>query len=153
MAFKKFTFDPIKELDLNIPRKNRKDALEEAAAYLREVMLEYASEGKSVVSGGKWIKTLTPGYARKKGEESSVTFANLELSGHLLDNLGVDVSGRGLTIDVDPEDYGKAEGHLTGEYGKNSRIRPRQFMPQPGETFKSTILSDLKKILRDFEED
>jgi hypothetical protein len=151
-AFKAFKFNPLRELDVDIPRANREAALKEAAEYLREQLLDFAGQGRSIVSGGRWVKTLSKDYAAEKGESSSVNYADLNLSGHLLDGLSVDVSGNNIVIDVDSADYGKAEGHLTGEYGKSTKIKPRQFMPQQGQTFKAAILSELKKILAEHED-
>lgn len=152
MTFKPYKFDPLKELEVSIPKENKREALEAAAEFLKTAMLEYIGEGKSPVSGGRWVKSLSKDYLKEKSEESSVTFANLEFSGHLLDNLNIDVSGSKLVIDVHPDDYGKAEGHITGKYGENSKEKPRQFMPQDGQTFKKNIMSDLKKVLKEFEE-
>jgi hypothetical protein len=149
---KAYKFNPIKELDLEIPRSHRREAMEAAANYIREAMLDYIGEGKSPVSGGKWVRSLTKEYAKLKSEESSAGFANLELSGDLLDSLIVESTTNSITIDVPSDQEGKAEGHLTGVYGDHSKsIRPRQFMPQPGETFKRDILQGLKEILSEFE--
>jgi len=151
---KAWKFNPIEELGIDIPRNQRREALEAAAEYIRTAMLDYIGEGKSPVSGGKWIRSLVPSYAAKKGEESSVDFANLELSGDLLDSLTVKaVSGNTISVDVSSDERGKAEGHLTGLYGKNSRIRPRQFMPQGEERLKKDILKGVKDILKEYEED
>jgi len=150
--FKPFKFDPIKELDLNIPKANRAEALKAAAEYLKEISLEYIGEGKSPVSGGEWVKKLSPAYAKIKGEESSVNFSNLELTGGFLDSFTVEPDGNKVVFDVAPDDYGRAEGFITGQYGKHSEIKPRQFTPQKGETFKSAILKELKSILSEFEE-
>jgi len=149
---KPYKFNPIKDLDLSIPKDKQAEALRAASEFIKETMLDYIGEMKSPVSGGRWVKTLSTGYLKKKEEESGVSQANLELTGHLLDNLSVDVKGSNIVIDVDPEDRGKALGHLTGEYGKHSKEKPRQFMPQPGQEFKKQILSDLKQLLSEYED-
>lgn len=149
---KPYKFNPIKDLELDIPKDKQAEALRAASEFIKETMLDYIGEMKSPVSGGRWVKTLSTSYLKKKEEESGVSQANLELTGHLLDNLSVDVKGSNIVIDVDPEDRGKALGHLTGEYGKSSKEKPRKFMPQPGESFKKQILSDLKTLLEEFEE-
>jgi hypothetical protein len=149
---KPYRFNPIKELDLDIPKENRSDALEAAAEYIKELMLDYIGEGNSPVSGGKWVKGLTKQYLERKGQESSVDYANLELSGDLLDSLIVEANSRNIVIDVGDDQRDKAEGHLSGLYGKKSRIRPRQFMPQGDETFKRDIMNKLKDLLAEYEE-
>lgn len=148
--FKPFQFDPIKDLDIEIPRNKKKEALEAVAKLLDTTILEYASEGRSPVKGGRWVKKLEKDYEAKKGKGS---FADLLDSGHLLENLSVEVSGSKIVIDVDEEDEGKAEGHLTGVYGDNSKkVKPRQFMPQKGQEFRSGIMADVKRILKEFED-
>lgn len=151
--FEPFIFDPIKELELDIPKDKRREALEIAASFLKEALLDYIGDGKSPVSGGKWIRKLEPEYKKKKIEESGVDFANLELSGDLLDSLSVDVEKNKIIIDVGEDEYGKAEGHLTGIYGnKSDKVKPRQFMPQGKEKFKKSILKDLEALLREYED-
>lgn len=151
-GFKPYKVDLISELGLEIPKSRRREANEAAAEYLKEAMLEYIGEAKSPVAGGKWTRSLTPGYKAKKGELSSSDFANLELTGEMLDSLSVDANSKSITVDVAQDQYGKAEGHNTGLYGKSSRIRPRQFMPQGNETFKKSIMQGLKEILSEFED-
>lgn len=151
---KPWKFKPLEELGIEIPRGARREALEAAAEYIRTAMLDYIGSGTSPVSGGKWVRSLTKEYAAKKGEESSAGFANLELSGDLLDSLTVEaISGTTITVDVGSDERDKAEGHLTGLYGKNSRIRPRQFMPQDNQRLKKDILQGVKDILKEYESD
>lgn len=151
--FKPYKFNPIKDFDLDIPRNKRQEALEAAAEFLKEALLENIGQAKSPVSNGKWIKGLSPEYKKRKSEESSELFANLELSGSLLDGLSVEVEKNQIIFDLPEEEYGKAEGHITGEYGKFSKkVKPRQFLPQGTEKFRRDILSDVKEILREFED-
>lgn len=151
--FKKYQFDPIKDLDLNIPKDRQREALQAASEFLKETMLDYIGDGKFTVSGGKWVKSLSPEYKKKKLEESGIDYSNLELTGSFLDNLSVEAKGSKIVIDVDPDDYGRAEGFITGQYGDSSKIKKRQFMPQPGEEFRKEILNDLRSLLEEFEEE
>jgi hypothetical protein len=151
--FKPYVFDPIKELELDIPRSKRREALETAASFLKEAVLEYIGDAKSPVAGGKWIRRLEPSYREKKIEESGVDFANLELTGDLLDSLDVDVNKGKVIFDVSEDEYRVAEGHISGIYGENSKkVKPRQFLPQGKETFKKSILEDLKALLQEYED-
>lgn len=151
-SFKPFKFNPLEELKLDIPKENRKEALQAAAEFIHESMLNYIGEGKSPVAGGHWKRSLSKGYKEIKSQESSANFANLELSGSLLDGLEVKVKRDELVIDVDKSDYDKAEGNILGSYGRDpDKNKARQFMPQGSETFKKTILSDLKELLKEFE--
>ncbi len=154
MAFKPYKFNPIDDLGLDIPARNRKAAMEAAAEYLKEAMLDYIGDGKSPVANGKWTRSLTKAYLARKGEESSAGFANLELSGDFLDSLSVEAEKNKIVIDVGEDQEGKAEGHITGLYGENAKKpRPRQFMPQKDGKFNRDILSNLKKLLSEYEEE
>lgn len=152
--FKPYRFDPIAELDVEIPRNARREAREAVASFLQEELLSYIGEGRSPVSGGAWRKKLTPGYLKEKEKESGVDFANLELSGDLLDSLSVEVRGTEVVLDVGKDQYGKAEGHITGQYGdgKMKADYRRQFLPQGNEEFKREIQNNIKRILREFED-
>lgn len=150
--FKPYQIDILKELNLDIPKDKQKEALQAASEFLKETMLDYIGEGKSPVQGGRWVRSLSPEYKKKKLEESGIDYSNLELTGGFLDKLSVDVSGSKIVVDVDADDYGRAEGFITGQYGESSKIKPRQFSPQKGESFKKQILNDLKELLSEFEE-
>jgi hypothetical protein len=150
--FKPYRFNPFDELDVTVPRSARREALEAAAETLKIALLDYIGSATSPASGGKWTRSLTPGYAEQKSEDSSADFANLERTGAFLDSLTVNVVGTDLVVDVDPEFYGRAEGFLTGQYGESSRIRPRQFVPQGDGKFKRDILKQVRDALAEYED-
>jgi hypothetical protein len=151
--FKPYKLDVLNEFDISIPKSERRAALEAAADALKEAMLDYIGEGESPVSNGKWVRKLSKKYEEFKGELSSADFANLELTGEMLDSLSVEVEKNKLVIDVGSDQYGKAEGHITGEYGENWKKRyPRQFMPQGEQKFKRDILQQIKDALKEFED-
>ncbi len=150
MAKFKFSLNPFDELGINVPRATKKQALDEAKDYIRDAMLGYIGKGKSPVDGGKWRKPLTKDYALIKGAESSAVFANLELTGELLDSLEFKVKGNQIIIEVPKDQEGKAEGHLTGQYGSGKMKRKdyaREFMPVDGEKLNESIMRGVKKIL------
>lgn len=153
---KNFKFDPIKTLNLDIPRENRKEALEAAAEYLKTAMLDYIGSGNSPVSGFGKFPGYTPAYKTVKGEQSSSSTVNLELTGELLDALDVSIKGGKLAVDVvgDSELRGKAEGNNLGTYGQSKPIagKARRFIPVEDETFKRGILTGLRDILSEFED-
>lgn len=155
MATKKFgewEFDPIKETGIKVPKDRVEEALEEVATVVKEAVLSRTADLKPSVQDGRWVESLRPAYAKRKAEESSVDKANLELTGDLLDSLKTGVSGRKVFIEVAEEERGKAEGHLTGKYGKHSAIRPRQFMPVGNQKLAKPIMDQVRKVLRRFEE-
>lgn len=151
--FGEWQFDPIAETGIKVPKDKREQALEEVATFVEESVLKNTGDGRTSVKGGKWVRGLTEEYAKKKGEESSADFANLELTGDMLDTLKTGVRGKKVFIEVDESERGKAEGHLTGKYGKRSRIRPRQFMPVGGQELSPEIMNGVKRILKRYEED
>lgn len=150
----RYDFDPEKLTGIKVKKEDRADALEEVATFVKEQILSNTGDGKTSVKGGRWVRQLTKDYLKKKGEESSVDYANLELTGDMLDSLDTKVQGKRVRIEItDPEQWGKAEGHLTGQYGKNSRIRPRQFMPQGSQELSPDIQAGIKEILRRYEDE
>jgi len=156
MAGKKFgewEFDPIAETGIKVRKEDREQALEEVATFVKEEILNRTGDGQTSVKGGRWVKDLRPDYKKKKLEESSVGFANLELEGEMLDSLETGVRGRKVFIEVGDDQRGKAEGHLTGQYGKQSATRPRQFMPVGGQELAGPIMNGVRKILRRYEAD
>lgn len=156
MGAKPYDFDPFKLTGVKVAKKNRAEALEAAANFVKEKILDNTGAGRTSVSGGRWVRSLTPAYKKVKSEESSADFANLELHGDMLDSLDVDISPRSknqLRIQVDADQADKAEGHLTGQYGKNSRTRPRQFMPQGEQELSADIVRGVKQVLKRFEEE
>lgn len=148
----KYKFDALRETDVELKGKSKKEALEEAAVYLKEELLSYIGNMSSPVSGGRWIKSLSKEYAKKKAEESSVNGANLENTGNFLDSLEVDVVAGKLQVSFGEEYAGRLEAFNEGQYGSNSKDKPRQIFPKQGQTFKRDIILNIKKILEDFEE-
>lgn len=133
-----------------IPQDQRKDALEAAAEFIKEQMLSYIAEGESPVDGGKWRKELTEKYAEIKDKLSSSNFANMELSGELLDSLEFLANSRSISIVVPSDQAGKAEGNLIGSYGQD-KPRPkyaREFMPyKKNQQLRDEILQGVDEIL------
>lgn len=154
MGAKPFDFDPFKLTGVKVAKANREQALEEAAEYVKEKILQNCGDGKTSVAGGRWVKSLTPKYAEQKKEYSTVGYANLELHGDMLDSLDVfPKNSRSIRIEVGSDQRDKAEGHLTGVYGNSSKVRPRQFMPQDGEELSPEIVRGIREILERYEEE
>jgi hypothetical protein len=154
MAKYGYEFDPFKLTGVKVPKENREDALADVANFLREEALNYIGSGKSPVKDGPWKRSLSSGYKPKKAEESSSVFANLELSGDLLDALDVDVKANKLFYGVSGDQAGKAEGNNIGSYGRDEdESKARRFIPIDGETFKKPILDGIKAILKEYAEE
>jgi len=148
-----YKFDPIAETGLEIPEANRREALEAAANFVKEQILLYSAEGKTSVAGGNWKKKLSDGYEHKKEEESSADFANLELTGAMMDALETRVQGGMVVVEVGGDQAAKAEGNLLGTYGRSSPHpeQAREFMPhRNGQQFRREIIAGLRGVLEDY---
>lgn len=159
MAKIEYTFDPFEAAGIDpseIPRGDRREAAEAAAAYVKEQILSYTAQGKTSVEGGLWKKKLTPEYKKEKAKESSVTYANMEESGQMLDALDVEaMSSKKIKILIDGDQADKAEGNLLGSYGRTPNPdNAREFMPYTDSMqLRSEILSGVRDILESYAED
>lgn len=147
-----FTFDPFKLTGVKVPLSRREEALEAVANYLLEESLMEIGAGRSPVAGGPWKRSLTKEYKERKAEESSVTFANAELSGELLDALDArPVSTNRIFYGVEGDQAGKLEGNNVGSYGRDDdESKARRIVPLEGETFKPSIVQGMRDVLEDF---
>lgn len=156
MSYKPFEFDPFKVAGVDpdtIPRKDRGPVLREVATFVKEQVLSNTAAGEPSVEGGKWKRKLSPEYkdGRKK-EESSVTYANLELTGEMMDSFDarVNVGAGTITLQVGKDQEDKADGNLTGSYGKGrpDYSRAREFMPhRKGQKLSDEIVAGIKEII------
>lgn len=156
MAIKRvaFEFDPFEELGITPPKNKsaRDEALERVAELVQTSVLEYVGDAKSPVKGGPWKRGLSPAYKKIKSQESSSTVANLELTGDMLDALEV-VRKRGttLSLQIEGEEAPKADGH--NNHSGDSPLPERRFIPKGGETLRSDIWRDVKRILQEYEDE
>lgn len=150
-----FQFNPFRETGISVPKEKREEALSAVKDYVQEQVLSHVGAGKSPVAGGKWKKSLSKDYKAKKAGESSVGYANLELSGDLLDALEVvEVNSQKLSLQVEGPQAPKAEGNNLGSYGRSpDPSKAREFIPQPGQTFNRKITSGIRDILSRFSEE
>ncbi len=146
-----FEFDPFEltGLDDPIKKSDRKSALNDIADYVKSEVLQYVGQGESPVSGGRWQKKLSPAYAHIKEKISSSNFANMELTGEMLDALETRVVGGKIQIGwFGGEQAAKADGH--NNFSGDSSLPTRQSIPKPGQTFKRDIVSGMKDIAKEF---
>lgn len=149
--FVPFTKTGIKKRDV----KNKSSALRKVAEFVKVEVLKRVGDGSSPVKEGKWVRDLRPGYKKRKGKISGVTFSNLELEGELLDALEVKkVSENRLSLQVEGSQAGKADGNNRGTYGKGggTRSRRREFIPRSGQTLDDDIWSGVRDILKEHKE-
>lgn len=142
-----FEFDPLEGKDLS--PGDKADALSAIADFVKEQVLLYVGDGESPVSGGKWKRSLSPDYLKQKKKESGVNFANLELTGALLDSLDVVRVGDKLSLQILGDEAPKADGH-NNHSGKSS-LPERRFIPDEGQKFKKDIMAGIKDIIESYE--
>lgn len=156
MSYKPYEFDPFKVAGVDpdaIPRRERGAVLREVATFVKEQVLSNTAAGEPSVEGGKWKRKLSQEYKDGvKKDESSVTYANLELTGEMMDSFDarVNVGAGTITLQVGKDQADKADGNLTGSYGKArpDYSRAREFMPhRKGQQLTSEIVEGIKEII------
>ena len=144
MPINKSKVTKILELDLEgIPQDMREDAKAEVMDFLREQMLADLGEATSPVTGRAFRK-LSKDYAEYKAGESSSVIPNMELTGSMLDALGVlDKGGSKIEIGwFDPDEAVKAFNHTVGD-----TVPKRPLIPAPDDDFRPGIMKEIQAIL------
>jgi hypothetical protein len=152
----KYDFDPEKLTGIKIARGAKRDALDEVADFVKEAILSNTADGKSSVKGGHWKKKITKPYWKNvKSEESNANFANMELTGDMLDALETRVVSGKVRIEIAGDQADKAEGNLLGSYGREpDTSKAREFMPHKrGQELSPDIVAGIKDILERYEEE
>lgn len=125
------------------------EGLREIADYLKTEMLQHIGEGRSPVSGGSWKKSLSPAYEKVKEKLSSKHFANMELTGAMLDALETKIVNGKIQIGwFGGEQAAKAHNHNVGD-----TLPQRQMIPNPGDSFRRDIVQGAKDIAAEFLKD
>lgn len=102
-----------------------------------EQTLSYVAESKSPVDGSSF-KKLSKEYGAIKKAETGSDDPNLDLTGSMLTSLEFKVSGDKIELGVYGSDAGKADGH--NNFSGKSKLPRRQFLPDKGEAFESSIM-------------
>lgn len=142
-----YEFDPFEEAGIK-PPKDAESAKEEIGDFVKEQVLQHIASGSSPVAGGDWKRSLSKSYKKEKAKYSSVSYANLELKGDMLDALDVvDKRGNKLSLEITGStEVAKADGH--NNFSGKSSLPKRQFIPESDETFKRAIIDGIKKIAK-----
>lgn len=144
-----FDFDPFEKTGVEVSDKNREKALQAVIDFVLEQELLYIGSGRSPVAGGEWKKSLSKEYKAFKKNESSVGFANLELTGAMLDALEViPVNDSTLRLQIQGKQAGKADGH--NNHSGDSTLPPREFIPREDQTFRRDIWAGIESILKEY---
>lgn len=142
-----YEFDPF-EIVGERPKKDLRAIKKEICDFVTEEVLDYVASGKSPISGGKWKRGLSREYAKRKAEMSSALFANMELTGDMLDALEcVQTRSGKLELRIKGKEAAKADGH--NNHSGRSKLPPREFIPKEGQAFKRDIIQGIKDIVRE----
>ena len=140
-----FEFDPWELAGIEKPKTGRRAKKREMCELVLSEVLESCSKGRSPVRNGKWKRSLSPEYRKKKIAQGGSSFSDMELIGEMLDELEcVQKPNGNLELRIQGKQAGKADGH-NNHSGKSS-LPPREFIPKDGETFKRNIIDGLREI-------
>lgn len=145
-----FEFDPIAETGIRVPASRRSEALRDVADFVHESVLSNCGAGRTSVAAGAWKRGLSKEYKKRKAEESSVGFANMELHGDMLDALEVAIKRGRLTLQIEGDQAPKADGH--NNHSGDSALPLRQFIPRKDETLTREIWRGVRDILEEYAE-
>jgi hypothetical protein len=120
----------------------------EVADLVKESIFAHLGEGRTPVKGAPYKRSLSPAYKERKGEHSSVDFANLELHGDMLDALKTKNYSDGVEVGIFAGGVvrKKAYNHNVGD-----TLPTRRFIPLEDEKFK--VDPEIKKIVKEFYSD
>lgn len=148
MAVRKvsYVFDPFEISGAEKPgRREIGAARRQIADFVLDQVLDHVGSGKSPVRSGKWKRSLDPDYKKQKAKLSSALFANMELTGDMLDSMECVVRSDGkLELRIQGSEAPKADGH--NNHSGDSSLPAREFIPKADQTFKQQILSGIKQI-------
>lgn len=139
--------DLFSDVRYEVPAELKEDIASEVGEFLKEQILRSVAESTSPVSGGSFKKQLSKDYKKLKESENLPGIANLEYSGQMLDSLDYKVTSKGIELGVFGEPAKRADGH--NNFSGESKLPRRQFLPEEGQKFKSTIQQEIDKIIRD----
>lgn len=139
--------DLYSDVRYDVPAELKEEISSEVGEFLKEQILKAVAESTSPVSGGSFKKQLSKDYKKLKESENLPGIANLEYSGQMLDSLSYKVTSKGIELGVFGEPAKRADGH--NNFSGESKLPKRQFLPEEGQKFKSTIQQEIDKIIRD----
>lgn len=131
-----------------LKKEQRLELLEQIGELLVEETLASVADSRSPVNGGEFKSTLSKAYAKKKLEETGSDEANLDLTGSMLSSLDYRIVGDLIELGVYGSDASKADGH--NNFSGKSKLPPRQFLPDEGESYNSNISSLINQTIQNY---
>ena len=148
-----FEFDPFELAGVDAPKKRKREAQEEIAAFITKAVIEDVGDGRSPVSGGSWKRSLSKEYKKRKVAQGGNSYADMLLDGDML--LATDCrvkSGGKLEFGVfGSKEAAKADGH--NNFSGKSTLPLREFIPKEGGTFRREIISGIREIALEYAKD
>jgi hypothetical protein len=145
-----FTFDPIGITGADPAEftEDQVDAIrDQVSDFVLTQVLSDASAQVSSVDGSKW-EPLTKNYAMRKKAQGGKPIANLELTGDYLSSFKMVKRASGaLTLTVDADQMGKADGH--NDHSGESPLPRRRSIPSAddGDVFSERIMAGIADIV------
>lgn len=144
-----FEFNIWDYLGVAKPKQGVLQLKRELKDFLLTAVLDRVGGGTSPVSGGKWKRALiSKAYKDHKSGFSSSLFANMELTGEMLDHLEVISIGDDMRLRIKGKNAAKADGH--NNHSGDSNLPTRLFIPKKGQRFKRDINSGMREIALEF---
>lgn len=147
-----YTFDLEDEFEkAKIKPSKRKELSEIVGLTILDEIVSYLDKGTSPVAKGQYKRTLSKEYKAQKKAAGKRTFADMQLTDSMLENLRVDATKKNVSIKLtDKTEKLKAYNHNKGD-----TLPVRQWLPDDAEnqTLKRTIVKKIKDIISDASED
>lgn len=118
---------------------------QEIGEFLVEQILASTAESTSPIQGHGKFEKLDPKYAKFKESEGRSPVPNLDFEGDMLSALDYEITDEGLKIGIFGNQAPKADGH--NNFSGLSKLPPRRFLPDVGESFRKDINSEIEAIL------
>ena len=143
-----YTYDLQEEFDkADVKPSKRKELSEIIGLTILDEIVSYLDKGISPVSGGKYKRTLSKEYKKQKTSAGKKSFADMQLTDSMLDNLKIDATKKDVSIKItDKTEKLKAYNHNKGD-----TLPVRQWLPddQEDQTLKRTITKKIKDLIQD----
>jgi hypothetical protein len=147
-----YTLDLEQEFNkADIAPSKRKSLSELIGITLLDEIVSYLDKGTTPVSKGEYKRSLSKEYREKKRSEGKRSYADMQLTESMLNNLSIIPTKKGVEIKLtDSLEKKKAYNHNVGD-----TLPKRQWLPndEAGESFKRSIISKVKEVIQDASED
>jgi len=132
------------EMPSGLTEAQRNRIKDEAGELIIDHILGRVGKAESPIRGADW-PALSKEYKKFKKAQGRGSKANMEFHGDMLDALEYVRTDSGVKIQIKGGEAAKADGH--NQFGGESGLPKRQFLPEEGDKFKGSLTSDIKSIV------